>query len=240
VLIAAAVCPHPPLLMPQVAQRAASELAELRAACDRAVSGLSASGSDVVAVVGCGTADREHGADAAGDLRGYGVPAGAGAGEPELPLSLTVGRWLCERAGLRPQRYVEVDPAAASADCGERGAALAATAQRVALLVMGDGSARRGEHAPGYPDERAAAFDSAVARALAEADSDALAGVDPEPAAELMVQGRAAWQASARQAQPLTRAGPLRSSAGAAAPARSPGSNRRTRAPTRSPLGAAL
>ncbi len=38
--------------------------------------------------------------------------------------------------------------------------------------VLGDGSARRGEKAPGYLDERAFPFDDAVAKALADGDAD--------------------------------------------------------------------
>jgi hypothetical protein len=64
----------------------------------------------------------------------------------------------------------------------------------VALLVMGDGSARRGEKAPGYDDPRARPYDDAVARALATADLAALRGLDPGLAAELLASGRAPWQ----------------------------------------------
>ncbi|GAA4888067.1 hypothetical protein [Streptomonospora salina] len=193
-LIAAAVCPHPPLLLPQAAQGAAGEIAGLRAACERAVAGLAVGGADTVAVVGCGDADREHGPGSAGSLQDYGVPVRVGSGPPQLPLSLTVGRWLCERVGLRPDRYAEVAAAAATRECGRRGAELAAAADRVALLVMGDGSARNGEHAPGTADERAPGFDAAVARALAAADTAALERIAPELAADLMCGGRAAWQ----------------------------------------------
>ncbi|MDT0302150.1 class III extradiol ring-cleavage dioxygenase family protein [Streptomonospora wellingtoniae] len=193
-LIAAAVCPHPPLLLPQVAQGASGELDGLRAACGRAVAGLAASGPDTVAVVGCGGADRVHASDASGSLDAYGVPVRAGEGPAELGLALTVGRWLCERSGLRPDRYVEVLPTSPPRACTERGAALAAAGDRVALLVMGDGSARRGERAPGTADRRAAGFDAAVAEALDAADTAALAGIDPVLAAELMSGGRAPWQ----------------------------------------------
>jgi hypothetical protein len=63
-----------------------------------------------------------------------------------------------------------------------------------ALLVMGDASACRGLRAPGYDDPRAAAYDSGVARALADADAEALLGLDPGLSAELKVAGRAPWQ----------------------------------------------
>ena len=63
-----------------------------------------------------------------------------------------------------------------------------------ALLAMGDGSACRTEKAPGYFDPRAEAFDDSVAAALAAADVDALAALDPRLAAELWCAGRSAWQ----------------------------------------------
>jgi len=39
VLVAAAVCPHPPLLVPQLAAGGAPDLDKVRAACDAAVAG---------------------------------------------------------------------------------------------------------------------------------------------------------------------------------------------------------
>ena len=68
-----------------------------------------------------------------------------------------------------------------------------------ALLVMGDGSACRGQKAPGYDDPRAQPYDDAVARALADADAAALAGLDPVLSAELLVAGRAPWQVLAER-----------------------------------------
>jgi hypothetical protein len=64
---------------------------------------------------------------------------------------------------------------------------------RVVLLVMGDGSARRGAKAPGYLDERAFAFDDEVGRALERGDAAALAGLDRGLAVELMVLGCSAF-----------------------------------------------
>ena len=54
-----------------------------------------------------------------------------------------------------------------------------------AVLVVGNGSARRTEKAPGHFDERAAGFDAALARCLEEPRSDALRAVDRELAREL-------------------------------------------------------
>lgn len=54
-------------------------------------------------------------------------------------------------------------------------------------LVVANGSARRTEKAPGHFDERAAAFDAAIGKALTEGDTEAFAGLDLDLAAELWV-----------------------------------------------------
>jgi hypothetical protein len=193
VLTAAAVCPHPPLLVPEVAGAAAAELDDLRAACDEAVRRVLATGPDRLVVVGGHVATREYGTEVAGSLAAYGLDLTIGPGEPVLPLSLTIGRWLLSRAGA-PAWFWGVDAAAAAAECIELGRALAAAGERVALLVMGDGSACRNAKAPGYLDARAGPYDAAVARALGRADAAALAALDPELSRELRAAGRAAWQ----------------------------------------------
>ena len=53
------------------------------------------------------------------------------------------------------------------------------------LLVVANGSAKRTEKAPGHFDERAAAFDAAIGKALADGDVAALAGIDVGLAEEL-------------------------------------------------------
>ncbi|HMA47188.1 MAG TPA: hypothetical protein VKP11_08320, partial [Frankiaceae bacterium] len=65
---------------------------------------------------------------------------------------------------------------------------------RVALLVMGDGSAARAAHAPRGEDPRARPFDASVAAALGSADAAALLALDPSLARELVAAGRASWQ----------------------------------------------
>ena len=57
------------------------------------------------------------------------------------------------------------------------------------VLVLGSGSARRGEKAPGHLDERSFGFDEAVLRALGTGDAAALAGLDEALAAELLADG---------------------------------------------------
>lgn len=53
-------------------------------------------------------------------------------------------------------------------------------------LVVGNGSARRSEKAPGHLDERAFAFDDSLRRALTAPDSQALTNLDRQLAAELL------------------------------------------------------
>src|SRR5215831_12903801 len=133
-LIAGAVCPHPPLLIPAALGSAASdppaELRNVAGAAARAVSGLADARPDLIVVVGGGEAEREYGADASGGLHSFGVNVTVGPGEPVLPLSLTVGRWLLERAGILVREEAP-DPAAGLVGAGaglpgETGAGLSA------------------------------------------------------------------------------------------------------------------
>jgi len=62
---------------------------------------------------------------------------------------------------------------------------------------MGDGTARRSDRGPGYLDPRAEAFDAEVVTALAAGDVAALAALDEELAAGLLVAGVGAWKAAA-------------------------------------------
>ncbi|MEF9885815.1 class III extradiol dioxygenase subunit B-like domain-containing protein [Streptomyces sp. P9-A4] len=218
-LVAAAVCPCPPLLVPEVATGAAPELDAARAACADTLGLLAAARPDRLYVVG--PADEgAHGvfpAGSTGSFAGFGVdlsvrlgdPTGPGrtGGEPDtgrpLPVSLAVGAWLLERAGWAdaPIEGLAVDGEATPDVCAGLGRGLAASAGRVALLVTGDGSACRTVKAPGYLDERAAAFDAEAARALGTADVAALLALDPEPAYELKAAGRAPWQVLAGAAE---------------------------------------
>lgn len=201
-LVAAAVCPHPPLIVPELAGAAAPELDDLRAACAAALARLLATEPDEILLVGGGPETTRFGTADHGSLRGYGLDRYVRlwktncSGVEALPLSLTVGAWLVGRTGTelpRLARSVAVD--APVAECAELGAALSAGSERrTALLVMGDGSACRGVKAPGYDDPRAEAYDDGVARALADADAEALLGLDPVLSAELRVAGRAPWQ----------------------------------------------
>ncbi|MET9298527.1 hypothetical protein ABZX66_04315 [Micromonospora aurantiaca] len=205
-LVAAAVCPHPPLIVPELAGAAAPELDDLRAATDAAVARLLAAGARTVVVVGGGDRTAELPFPYRGSFAPWGTPlevrlgrhpAGI-LGTDGLPLSLLVGAWLLNR-GPRPQVPTTWRMISLAADepverCAAGGGRLGSRTQPWALLAMGDGSACRGVKAPGYDDPRAEAYDEGVAVALAGADADALLGLDPVLSAELRVAGRAPWQ----------------------------------------------
>jgi hypothetical protein len=209
-LTAAAVCPHPPLLIPGAAGAPGAgdaELGRLRAACDQAVTALLAGPPDLIVVVGTDP-DIAHAIqyppDAKASLREFGVPFTAGGppggqdGSPVLPLSLTIGKWLLSRAAAGPGApqagWWGIAAGAATAECLDLGRQLAALAPRVAMLAMGDGPGRRARGVPGAADPEADRYDDQVAAALAGADPGALAALDPGQDGRLFVAGRAAWQ----------------------------------------------
>ena len=136
-------------------------------------------------------------------MDGYGVPFEVALGSPacggaaELPLALTIGAWLLRRSlGERSGAVgVSVGPGFASTRAALELLALAET-QRLGLVVMGDGSARRSVRAPGYLDERAEPFDAAVEATLRSGDGDALANLDEPLGEQLLAAGVPAWRAA--------------------------------------------
>jgi hypothetical protein len=202
VIVAAAVCPCPPLLARELTGQA-EVLPELRAACAAAVGFLCGAAPDVVVVAG---PDEQTASWDAGDRldlaayapgpRGTAPSPRGGSGAPvALPLSLGIGARLLDEAGYPGPRALHgIAALAAPDDCLHLGRQVALSAPRVAVLAMGDGSARRSVSAPGYLDERAGPFDAGVERAVRDADLAALAALDPDLAADLMAVGRPAWQ----------------------------------------------
>lgn len=219
--MAAAVCPHPPLLVPQVAT---GQQVAARGPAQRAVRWLAERAPDLLVIVGAGAQTSRFPAGAVGSFAGFGVDmtvqlpsathegasmgfAGLPMATGQLPLSLSVGGWLLAQAGwsgptLPLALADDLTPAAAAG----LGNALARQPARIAILAMGDGSACRTEKAPGWLDPRAEAFDAAVTAALAAGDSAGLLAVDPRQARELLAAGRPAWQflaGSFRDAAPV-------------------------------------
>lgn len=195
-IVAAAMCPHPPLLLRELTG-GQDVAAPLREACHGALAELTAAAPERLIVVGGAETTAEH-TEAPVPARAYGGHGPRVGKDQALPLSLGVARRLLDEAGCTLP--VELRSIARDADGTEIAALagqIAGRQERVGLLIMGDGSARRSAKAPGHLDERAFAFDETVHRALSEGDTGALAALDPALAEELMVAGRAAWQVMA-------------------------------------------
>jgi hypothetical protein len=199
-LVAAAVCPHPPMIVPEIAGDAAPELDDLRAACDTAVRRIAGSGARSLVVLGGSASTRDYDFPGRVSFARWGLPGGEPA-DP-LPLSLSVGAWLVNRVlgSTMARRMVSVADDEPIDGCVSLARRIGPADDPWALLVMGDGSACRGIKAPGYDDPRALPYDEAISRALATADLDALRGLDPVLSAELKVAGRAPWQVLAAAA----------------------------------------
>lgn len=197
----AVVCPHPPLLFRELVGQH-DVAAGLRGACRAAVTTLLAASPDRVVVVG--------GADEPGafptsmpvGVRRFGT-TGPGPAEPGLPLSLGVGRRLLGDAGWAgPLELLGVAWDASAAELDRLAEALSAGTVRTGLLLLGDGSARRGEKAPGFLDDRAFPFDDSLAAALATGDRRALHSLDGDLARDLMVGGRSVFRLLGRLGDP--------------------------------------
>src|SRR5205807_237936 len=87
VLVAAAVLPHPPMLVPALASGAAPELDDLRTRCREALTTAAAASPDVTYLVGLDAGPRAQ------SFAPWGVDEPVDVPEP-LPLSLLVGAWL--------------------------------------------------------------------------------------------------------------------------------------------------
>lgn len=198
-IISAALCPAPPLLVRELTG-ADPVVPELRQACRDAAAGLLRRLPDVIVVVGAGeqtaTWDGAAGLDVSRFAPGIGrAGRDAPEGAPVLPLPLGLGARLLDQAGHTGPRVLQLvgedEPAGR---CAELGARIARSAGRVALLAMADGSARRGPRAPGYFDARSGPFDAEVERAIRVGDLKALLALDQDLARDLMATGRPAWQ----------------------------------------------
>lgn len=169
--------PHPPLLLAEYASLA-DPGADQRSRCLVALGELSDLAPERLVVLA--GADR--------------IPSPIST---RAPLGLRVARELLARRPELPQPVELTVPF--DADATEIAAAAVTLRAHVrdaatGVLVLGDGSARRGERAPGHLDQRSFGFDTVVADALATGDPGPLRSLDATVAGELLVAGRAAWQ----------------------------------------------
>lgn len=201
----AAVVPHPPLLVTELAGTAAAETEALRAACRHAARHLAAVSTRWIAV-GAAPRGSRHGPHTLGTFAGFGadVRVALGGVDPtappdrDLPLPMLVAGWLRAEIGADA---IDVEghvlPADTSPATARRWGAELASDGPAALLVLGDGAATHTARAPGAFDDRAARYDAGVAEALDEGDAEALAALDPALSDALVVGGRVPWQALA-------------------------------------------
>lgn len=173
------VVPSPPMLLPEYVG-IADPAAPLRDRCVDVVRASLAGGARapdaVVIVTGRGPAPRTT----------------------KAPLGTRIGELLLARAGWHgPVEHVAVPFDADEDAVTEAGRALADRAERLLLLVVADGSARRSEKAPGHLDERAFGVDEQLLAALRDVEPQGLLSVDAALAGEVLATGRAALQVMA-------------------------------------------
>jgi hypothetical protein len=191
------LCPHPPLLLRELGGLA-DPGADLRAACIAEVRGMLDGSPDVVVAVGGAETSRAWDASLPPDVRRFGTTGDRMPPGSSLPLSLGVGRRLLDESGWTgPTKLVSVPWDAATGELHvlvDQVRDLAGRSGSVGLLLLGDGSTRRGDKAPGFLDPRAFPFDDALARALAHGDAQALCDLDTDLARDLMVGGRSVFR----------------------------------------------
>lgn len=173
--------PQTPLLEPSVAGRAAFELDPLRESLSEATSSLIAS-TDEVVIIATESADK----------------AVAFIVQGQQDQQTTVVKLLADPPF---SQSVRVNPDSSK---GELKAidevtkelkALDSSTKRVGVIVLGDGSAKRTEKAPGFVDHRAVAFDNRLSEIFHSAQLSELSELDFALARELWVWGIDPWMA---------------------------------------------
>ena len=183
----AVLCPHPPLLFRELGG-GQDPAVDLRKAALTAVSEAVAGASHVV-VVGGHDVGGPWDPSTPVDVRRFGT-TDPSPSRPGLPLSLGVGTRLLDEAGWSgPTDLLAVPWDADPATVEEAARDRAARPDGTVLLALGDGSTRRGDKAPGNLDDRSFPFDDDIAAALSTGDARALASLDADLAADLMVLG---------------------------------------------------
>lgn len=197
-LTAAVVVPAAPALLSGIGGTA-DPLADLRERAAALVADTAtAKGADRLVVVGSGTTTRVWPGDAPSGAARFTtgrVPDGA------LPTDLEIGRQLAPSTGGE----IVLQSVAADAtpqECADLGRELAAGPPAV-LLVVADGPATLTEKAPGHLQPDAAPFAAELSRAVAQADSAALAALDAGVCDRLWMRGRPALQVLAAATEGL-------------------------------------
>ncbi len=180
-LDAIALIPSAPVLVPELAGEAASELRDLTSAVSAAAAALPGRWF----VVGVGRADNVIGPGVVGTFGGYGAdvrvalsPTAAADPRP-LPLCALIAGWVRTTSAPAASAEVWVYAADHGVDAAlARGRALRAEvdaiAEPVGVLVVADGANTLTASAPGGYDAESPALQQALDDALAVGDTDAL------------------------------------------------------------------
>ena len=191
-ITAAGLCPWPPILVRELTG-VNPVLPELRDACAQLIKVLIDTRPDLICVVGPGDRTKIWPSDSRLDLALF-APRGSTSAS-SLPTSLGIGSYLLDQADYHGPRVLQsVSGLESRGTCVRLGRKLASADERIAMLAMGDGSARRSPRAPGHHDSRAETFDTRVVRALEAVDIQALGQVSGDLARDLMANGRVVWQ----------------------------------------------
>jgi hypothetical protein len=190
-LVAAALVPSAPLLLPEVTGPDAGDLAGLRESVAAAVAGLLTGGGGHRPQRVVVAARAEEGA-----LAGMGAPVPGPDGPDGVVApgwAHELGRILLTRAGFTGEVEDLVIAGPGPRDDETTGGEADTTAERLhqadertALLVLADGAATRGPRAPAGEDPRGDEVDAGIAAALVTGEAPA---VDPVLAQALQVRG---------------------------------------------------
>jgi hypothetical protein len=167
------VLPSPRALLPWLSET--DPVPELRAACAAALDELLAEAPERVVVVATPVSELNQ-------ARGV-----------EEPLGHRIARFLLGERPFDEQVALPYTAASLIEHANQLG--------RTALVVMADGSACRGEKAPGHLHPDAIPFDDAIDGALRSGDVDTLAKIDLEQAHELWCEGAAGFHVLAEVAR---------------------------------------
>lgn len=195
-VIAAVVVPAAPALLPGLGG-AADPLSDLRERARQLVleTITAAKGNPQVLVIGAGESTRPWSIEAPSGAARFTtglVPEGA------LPTDLEIGRSFAPSTGGElVLQSIAAD--ASPQECAALGRDLA-SGEPTVLICVADGPATLTEKAPGHLQPEAAPFARELARALAETDAAALAGLDPLTCDRLWMRGRPALQVLAAAA----------------------------------------
>ncbi|WP_337662151.1 hypothetical protein [Actinoalloteichus sp. AHMU CJ021] len=213
-IVAAAVLPTPPLLVPELVGGAVRRTEELRATCLSIAAGLAGITPIWWAVAADPAGPRTVPAAATGTFASYGVDVPVSLSsrpprdpaDPMLPLPALIAGWLRGAVDAEEAETLLLPPDLSPERSRAFGVDLwhgrptnpapseAAGDRPVGLVVLGDGSIRHGEHSPAPPHPAASDFDATVAAAFAAGDHEALLRMTSRAADEQQATGRVGWQ----------------------------------------------